>query len=172
MMITTDNLQEIYDIVDINDNVIGQANRKKCNSDPNLIHRAVYILIFNDKDQVLWQKRSETKDVGPGEWVTSASGHVMTGDDYEETAIREVKEELGIDVPSLTFLGKFLFRYPNENEYSAIFKASSNGPFNYNRDEISDIRFMTIGDILKEEKEKKLKVSIAVHYIIDSLPLH
>ena len=169
-MKTTDNLREVYDIVDINDNVIGQANRKKCNSDPKLIHRAVFVLIYNDQNQVLWQKRSETKDVGAGEWVTSASGHVMAGDDYEETAIREVKEELGIDV-SLTFLGKFLFRYPNENEYSAIFKALSNGPFNYNREEISDIRFMTIGDIFKEEKEKKLKVSMAVHYIINALSL-
>ena len=120
---------------------------------------------------MLWQKRSETKDVGPGEWVTSASGHVMAGEEYEETAIREVREEIGIHV-SLTFLGKFLFRYPRENEYSAIFKAFSNGPFNYNREEISDIRFMTIGDILKKEKEKRLKVSMAVHYIIESLSLY
>ena len=170
-MLTTDNLQENFNIVDINDNVIGQATRKECHSDPNLIHRTVFVLIFNDQNQVLWQKRSHTTDVSPGKWVTSVSGHVIAGEDYEKTAVREVREELGIDV-SLEFLGKFLYRYPNENEYSAIFKASSNGPFTYNIEEISFIKFMTIGDILEKENEKKLKLSKAVHHIIDSLSLH
>ncbi|MDB9822920.1 NUDIX domain-containing protein [Deltaproteobacteria bacterium] len=170
-MATTDNLQESFDIVDIDDNVIGQATRKECNSDPRLIHRAVFILIFNDRNQVLWQKRSHTKDVNPGEWVTSVSGHVNAGEDYGETAVREAVEELGIDV-SLEFLGKFLYRYPTETEYSAIYRAFSNGPFNYNSEEISAIEFMTVSDILKKENENKLKLSRAVHYIIDSLSLH
>jgi isopentenyl-diphosphate delta-isomerase type 1 len=170
-MLTTDNLQEIFDVVDTNDNVIGQATRKECHSDPNLIHRAVFVLIFNDQNHVLWQKRSHTKDVSPGEWTTSVSGHVVTGEGYEITAVREAREELGIDV-TLEFLGKFLYRYPTETEYSAIFKAFTNGPFNYNREEISFIKFMTIGDILKNETEKKLKLSKAVHHIIDSLSLH
>jgi len=169
-MFTTDNLQEIFDVVDINDQVIGQATRKECNSNPDLIHRAVFVLIYNDQNQILWQKRSLTKDVGPGQWVTSASGHVGAGDDYEEAARREVQEELGIDAP-LEYLGKFLYRYPNENEYSAIFKARLNGPFHFNREEISDVRFMTVEEILKKDKEKALKLSRAARYIIDSLSL-
>ncbi|MBN1382478.1 MAG: NUDIX domain-containing protein [Deltaproteobacteria bacterium] len=170
-MFTTDNLQEIFDVVDLNDHVIGRATRKECNSNPNLIHRAVFILIYNDKNQILWQKRSLTKDTVPGQWVTSASGHVAAGDDYEQTAVREVKEELGIEVSSLEFMGKFLYRYRTENEYSAVFKARSNGPFHYNREEISAIRFMTIAEVLKKDREKTLKLSKATHYIIDSLSL-
>lgn len=169
-MQTTDDLSEIFDIVDINDNVVGQATRKECNSDPGLIHRAIFVLILNDQDQILWQKRSPTKDVSPGEWVTSVSGHVNAGEDYEETAIRETGEEVGIEV-SLEFLGKFLYRYPNENEYSTIYRAFSNGPFNFNRKEISALRFMTFEDILDRERRKELKLSKAAHYIIDSLPL-
>jgi isopentenyl-diphosphate delta-isomerase type 1 len=169
-METTDNLQEIFDIVDIDDKVIGQASRKRCNSDKGIIHRAVFILIFNDKGKMLWQKRSATKDVDPGKWVTSASGHVLAGEDYEKTAVREAKEELGINL-SLDFIGKFLFRYPSENEYSAVFRGYSNGPFNFDREEISEIRFMTIEDILKKEMGNELKLSKAVHYIIDSLSL-
>jgi isopentenyl-diphosphate delta-isomerase type 1 len=169
-MDTTDNLQEIFDIVDADDNVVGQAARKTCNSHPQLIHRAVFILIYNDRDQILWQKRSLTKDVGPGQWVTSASGHVGAGDDYEAAARREVKEELGIDVP-LEYLGKFLYRYRNENEYSAVFRARSNGPFPFNRTEIAEVRFMTVAEILIKDAEKELKLSRAAHYIIDSLAL-
>ncbi|MFH2012852.1 MAG: NUDIX domain-containing protein [Pseudomonadota bacterium] len=170
-MVTTDNLQETFDIVDIADNITGKATRKECHSDLDLIHRAVFVLIFNDKNQVLWQKRSHTKDINPGQWVTSVSGHVNAGEDYMKTAVRETREELGIDVP-LEFLGKFLYHYPTETEYSAIFKAFSNGPFNYNREEISAIAFMSVTDILKKENENKLKLAKAVHYIIDSLSLH
>ena len=170
-MLTTDNLEEIFNVVDINDKVIGQATRKECNSNPKMIHRAVFVLIYNDYNEVLWQKRSQTKDVSPSQWVTSVSGHVNAGDGYEETAVREVREELGIEV-SLEFLGKFLYRYRYENEYSAIFKAFSTGPFNYNTEEISAIKFMTIGELLEKENEKELKVSKAVHYIIDSLSLY
>jgi isopentenyl-diphosphate delta-isomerase len=169
-MMTTDNLQEIFDIVDIEDNVIGQATRKECNSDPGLIHRAVFVLIFNDQGQILWQKRSHTKDVSPGEWVTSVSGHVNAGESYEQTAIRESREEVGIEIP-LEFLGKFLHRYPNENEYSAIYRAFSSGPFDHNREEISALQFMRLADILDREREGELKLSPAVHHIIDSLQL-
>ena len=169
-MSITDDLNELFDIVDLNDRVIGQSTRRECNTNPDLIHRAVFVLISNSKNQFLWQKRSLTKDTGPGEWVTSVSGHVNAGDNYEETAIRESKEELGIKI-EVEFLGKFLFRYPKENEYSAIFKADSNGPFKYNKKEISEIRFMTLDEILEKEKKGQLKLAKPVHFIIESLAL-
>lgn len=169
-MTTTDNLDEIFDIVDEQDNVIGQATRRKCNFNPALIHRAVFVLVYNDDGKILWQKRSMTKDVSPGQWVTSASGHVTAGHSYEETAVRELKEEIGIEAP-LLFLGKFLFRYRFENEFSAVFKTNSNGPFQYSTEEIDTCRFMTVAEILKEDEERKLKVSKAVRYIVQSLSL-
>ena len=168
---TTDDPSEIFDVVNLKDEVIGHGTRKECNSNPDLIHRAVFVLIYNDKNQLLWQKRSETKDTSPGEWVTSVSGHVNSGDGYHETAVREVWEEVGVRL-EVEFLGKFLFHYPNENEYSAIFRAHSDGPFNYNREEISEIRFMTIGEILEKERKGQLKLARAVHLIIESLNLH
>ncbi|MFH1672257.1 MAG: NUDIX domain-containing protein [Pseudomonadota bacterium] len=169
-MSTTDDLHELFDIVDLNDRVIGTSTRKECNSNPDLIHRAVFVLISNSKNQFLWQKRSLTKDTSPGKWVTSVSGHVNAGDDYEETAVRESEEELGIKI-EVEYLGKFLFRYPKETEYSAIFKAYSNGPFEYNEEEISEIRFMTLDEILAKEQEGQLTLAKPVHLIIESLSL-
>ena len=167
-MRTTDDLNEIFDVVDINDTVIGRATRKECNSDHSRIHRAAFVLIFNDVDQILWQKRSLTKGVNPGAWITSASGHVNCGESYEQTAIREVKEELGIDI-TIEFLGKFLYRYQNESEFSAIFKAHSNGPFDFDPNEISEVNFMTLREFFRSESEGKIEVSSAVHKIVDSL---
>lgn len=167
---STDDQSEIFDIVNSNDEVIGRATRKECNSNPDLIHRAVFVLIYNNKKQLLWQKRSDTKDTSPGEWVTSVSGHVNKGEGYYETAVREVREELGVNL-DVEFLGKFLFNYPNETEYSAVYRAYSNGPFDYNKKEISEITFMNLSEIIEKEKEGILKLAKAVHYIIESLSL-
>ncbi|HJN51212.1 MAG: NUDIX domain-containing protein [Pseudomonadales bacterium] len=166
---TTDDLDEIFDVVNEDDEVVGQASRMECNSNPQIIHRSVFVLIYNDEGQVLWQKRSMTKDTCPGAWVTSTSGHVSSGDTYTETAIRETIEELGVSV-EVEFLGKFLFRYATENEYSAIFRAHCNGPFDFNPEEISDIKFMYFSEILKLEHEARLELSQAVHYIAEAIP--
>jgi len=167
-MRTTDDPHEAFDTVDENDRVIGQATRSECNTNPDLIHRAVFILIYDDQGRILWQKRSMTKDTCPGQWVTSASGHVDAGEDYSTAAHREVREELGIDVP-VTFVGKFLYRYRNESEYSAVFRGSSDGPFPYNREEIEAVRFMTVDEMLAKDRRKEVKLARAAHNIIESL---
>ena len=163
----TDNQDEVFDLVDENDNVIGRATRKECNSNPNIIHRAVFVLVYNDQNQILWQKRSHGKDPAPGKWVTSVSGHVDSGEDYRDAAIRESKEELGINADP-EFLGKVLYRYDRENEYSSIFRAFSNGPFYYNHEEIETVEFMTIDELLKKEAETEIELSKAVTHILES----
>lgn len=168
--ITCDNLSEIFDLVDIDDKVIGQATRRECNTNPALIHRAVFVLIYDKHNRLLWQKRSLAKDINPGMWVTSASGHVDAGESYQEAAVRELKEELGINVP-LTYLGKFLFRYANESEFSAIYRGIFDGPFDYNEIEISEIAFMSIYEALQKEKAGIIKLAQPVHLILKALSL-
>lgn len=166
---TTDDQDELFDIVDADDRVIGQATRRECNSNPKLIHRSVFVLIRNDAGLYLWQKRSATKDTCPGAWVTATSGHVSAGDDYLETAVRETKEELGVDVVPRR-LGKFLYRYARESEYSAIFLAESSGPFRPNPSEVEEVRFLAFRELLDLESKGELQLSKAVHYIAESLP--
>jgi 16S rRNA (adenine1518-N6/adenine1519-N6)-dimethyltransferase len=64
-----------------------------------LRHRAVHILIFNQVGDVYLQLRSRWKDRHPLKWDSSAAGHVTAGENYDETARRELMEELGVDVP-------------------------------------------------------------------------
>ena len=54
---------------------------------------------INSDGELFLQKRAHTKDVNPGLWDTSAAGHVDFGESYEDSARRELKEELGIDYP-------------------------------------------------------------------------
>ncbi len=85
-------------VVNENDEVQGYARRSEVHGN-NLRHRAVHILIFNPIGDVYLQQRSRWKDRHPLKWDSSAAGHVAAGENYDETAPRELKEELGIEVP-------------------------------------------------------------------------
>ena len=99
------NPDEIIAVVDDNDNVIGEAARKEVNK--GLLHREVYIYLINSKKQVLLHKRADNHL-----WDHSSSGHLPTEQDYEEGAIRETEEELGIklDKEELKELAKEKFK--------------------------------------------------------------
>ena len=142
----TDNLEEILDVVNEHDQVIGSATRRECNQNPSLIHRAAYVLIFNSKGDLFLHKRSMTKDTFPGGWSISVAGHVDQGESYEKTIRREMREEIGIEL-NVEFLDKFLLKHVNENEYSAIFRAYSNGPFRTNSEEIETGGFFSMDTI-------------------------
>jgi len=89
---------ERFAVVDKNDRICAYASRAEVHGN-NLRHRAVHILIFNQAGDVYLQQRSRWKDRHPLKWDSSAAGHVTAGENYDETARRELKEELGVDIP-------------------------------------------------------------------------
>ncbi len=72
----TDNQNELFDTVDENDKVIGQATRGEVHKNKNLIHRSIGVVVFNSNGEIYLQKRNSTKDTDPGKWTISCSGHV------------------------------------------------------------------------------------------------
>lgn len=86
---------EIFDVVDGNDRVTGQATRAEVHR-KKLFHRAVHILVFDGRGNVVLQKRSLAKDTCPGLFSTSCAGHVDSGESYDAAAVRELGEELGV----------------------------------------------------------------------------
>jgi len=89
---------ERFPVVDKNDRILRYASRSDVHGN-NLLHRAVHILIFNQTGEVYLQQRARWKDRHPLKWDSSAAGHVNAGESYDETAQRELKEELGVTVP-------------------------------------------------------------------------
>ncbi len=88
---------EMFDVVDENNVVTGQEQRGKVHA-LGLRHRAVHVFAINKRGDVYLQKRSHLKDVHPLTWDSSAAGHLDVGESYAECAVREVREEMGIQV--------------------------------------------------------------------------
>jgi len=86
---------EIFDVVDEDDRVTGQATRAEVHA-KGLLHRAVHVFVMNRRGDLLMQRRSMLKDAHPGVWDSSVSGHLDSGETYPVAAIRELEEEMGI----------------------------------------------------------------------------
>ncbi len=86
---------ELFDVVDEADRVIGQATRAEVHR-KNWWHRAVHAWVFNAAGEVFLQKRSHLKDLAPGRWDSSCSGHLDSGEGYDGAVVRELAEELGL----------------------------------------------------------------------------
>ena len=130
------NLDELFDVVDEADCVIGQSARREVHA-RGWRHRAVHLLVVNAAGQVFLQKRSKTKDLFPGIWDSSAAGHVGAGEDYDGTALRELEEELGCrpaQVPQPLF--KIEAREETGQEFVWVYRVDAEGPFTLQTDEI------------------------------------
>lgn len=146
---------EILDIVNLDDEVVGQAERKEVYEKKHT-HRIVHVLVFNDKGELAIQKRSETVSFCPGHWSTAVGGHVQTGETYEEAAMREFMEELGIQ-NKIEFWRKDFYDVPNvPNKFIVTYRTVYNGPFNINPEDVAELRYFPLPEIQKmiEDGEK------------------
>lgn len=141
--------EEIFDIVDENGKVLGQAPRSAVHGNPQLLHPVVHLHIFNTQGKIFLQKRAPNKDLYPGFWDTAVGGHVVSGEDIASALARETKEELGITVKNPQFLLRYVMRNSYESELVYVFKTKHNGPFKINREEIEVGRFWTIFEAKK-----------------------
>lgn len=114
--------KELLDIVNENNEIIGSDTRANAHAN-GLLHREVNIWLFNDRGEVILERRSPYKDTCPNLLSMSSGGHVGYGQDYEETAIRELQEETGIKAnpKDLIFIAKV-----RTNEHDVLTNMTNN----------------------------------------------
>jgi len=145
---------EIFDIVDEHDRVIGRETRREVHR-RGLKHRAAHILVFNQRGDVFLQKRSQTKDTAPGLWDSSASGHLDCGEDYDACAVRELREEIGLCV---TGCPERLFKIDacdrTGQEFVWVYRCHGEGPFTLHPDEIEGGGWFSIDAVTEWIRQK------------------
>ena len=139
--------KEHLEVVDERGKVIGYAPRSVVHGNPSLIHRVVHVLVFNKKESILLQKRSQNKDVAPGKWDTSVGGHVGIGEDLSFSLRREMHEELGIGECEPEYLYSYIHSNQYETELVTTYRCKYNGDISFNKDEIEEIQFWSFDEI-------------------------
>lgn len=156
--------------VDKDDNVIGSGTRKEA-LERGIIHRIVRVFLFNSKGELLIQKRSSNVP-SPDKWDQSVGGHVDEGEDYLEAAQRELEEELGVkDIP-LKEINKFYsegtIKTVRNKRFNMLYSALYDGEINFNKDEVSEIKWIGLEDLgewMREKPEEFTKGFIKSFYI-------
>lgn len=147
---------ELFDLVNNNGKVIGNASRKECHNGSKLLHPVVHIHIINSKKELLLQKRKMDKDIQPGKWDTSIGGHIMSGEIKENAIKREAGEELGIIIKlnKLIKIDEYIYESKIEKEYVYSYAYYYSGKIIFQESEIDEVRFFPINDIEKLIKQK------------------
>ena len=140
-------LEEIFDVVDRQGRVVGQATRRQCHGDPRLIHQAVHVIIFDRQGRLLMQKRSSQKDLQPDKWDISVGGHVQQGERPDEGARRELQEELGVAVAKLEPAYEYIWESAIETELIRAYVTLQEGPFRPDPAEVAEVRFWSFAEI-------------------------
>ncbi len=90
-------MEEWVDLLDTKGKYTGQRILKSEAHQKGLFHPTVHIWFYTDTGEVLLQQRAQIKKTFPLCWDVSVAGHVSAGETIIAGAIREIKEEIGLD---------------------------------------------------------------------------
>ena len=82
-------------IVDESGNIIGGETRDNIHKN-GLLHKEIHVWFYTPKGEIIFQHRAKGKDTYPDLLDATVGGHVEMGDDYEQTALKEIEEETGV----------------------------------------------------------------------------
>lgn len=156
---------ELLRVVDKNGNFTGDIFDRDYVHNNNLLHNEVSVFILNSNKEILLQKRSMTKKFNPGKWGLCA-GHVSYDETLEDAALREIKEEIGLDIDlgDLNPIGdKLVLLYDKGahityHYYIKVDKSSDE--FIIQKEELSEVKWFLIDDVLKMIKSKDNSITL------------
>ena len=139
---------EILDIVDENDRIVGQARRGDAYAQ-GLRHRCAFVLARDPRGRVFVHRRTATKSVFPSLYDMFVGGVVGAGESYDDAALREAQEELGVTgLPRPSFLFKFLYDDgAGRTWWSAVYEVRCEGPVAPQVEEVSWHGFLTEAEV-------------------------
>ena len=157
---------EYIDIFDYNNNPTGEIKEKIQAHEDGKFHRTAHVWIMNDKKELLLQKRSATKKTHPNFWDISGAGHIRAGETVIEGAIRELKEELGVEAKEedLQYIATIKStKNPKNMEFQYVYLLNSNKEIEeyiFEDNEVSEVKYVFYKDLEKmvEEKAKGLLI--------------
>ena len=142
---------ELLDIVDEKGNFTGRVMEREQVHDLNLLHWEVAAFIINNNKEILLQKRASKKRFNPNKWGLCA-GHVGSGESLEATILREIKEEIGLELTAqeLNVLEKMEIRKREENSHIKryYYVVCNENNFIIQKEELSEVKWFKIDTVI------------------------
>jgi isopentenyldiphosphate isomerase len=142
-------MTEWVDVVDEADEVVRRATRAEVRRG-NLLHRNVAILCENARGEVYLHQRAATKDLFPSLYDVFVAGVVSSDEGYDEAAVRELAEEVGIEHAVLEPLFRHRYEGPHTRSHTAVYRVGTEGPMRHRDGEIAWGRFCAVAEILAQ----------------------
>lgn len=161
---------ELLDIYNENNEPLHKSYDREKVHNEGLWHHEILVIIVNNKNQVLLQKRSYKRRHLPGKWALCA-GHVISGETEKATAVRELKEELGIKIlqKDLEFIEIHKKGDPTNKKFSYIYLLKTDKKIKeikIQTDELTCAKYVSINKVMRliKKKEKYLAFADEYHY--------
>jgi len=141
--------EEILDIVDEHDRVVDRAPRGEAYA-RRLRHRCVFIQARDREGRIFVHRRTSTKLVFPSRYDMFVGGVVAAGETYDDAALREAEEELGVSgLPRPTPLFRFLYEDDGAGHswWSAVYEVRCELPVHPQVEEIAWHGFLTEDEV-------------------------
>jgi isopentenyl-diphosphate delta-isomerase len=157
-------------LVDSNDTEIGTMEKLEAH-EKGLLHRAFSIFVFNDKKELLLQRRAKHKYHSAGLWTNTCCSHQAPGESTEEAGKRRLQEEMGMDcemIPVFHFVYKAeLENKLIEHELDHVMIGFSNDEPKINADEVCEYKWISLEDLLYDMKQHTENYTIWFNLIFE-----
>ena len=166
-------MSEYLDVVDENGEPTGETVERETAHTKGIRHRTAHLWLVRRKSgnlQVLLQRRAKHKESFPDCYDTSSAGHIPAGDDYRESAIRELREELGVTaeeddliycgIRRVIFDGEFNGNPFHDRQVSKVFMLwfdADESAFHIDPGEVDSVLWMNLTDCVHGVRNNTFK---------------
>ena len=138
--------EELVDVVDEDDRVIGIVSRARMRAE-RLPHRGVFVVVRRSDGRILVHRRSADKDIWPSAWDIAVGGVVTAGEAWDAAAERELAEEVGIEGAPLTLARAGRYADAEVDEVARVYTVTWDGPVRFVDGEVVAAEWLTPAEI-------------------------
>ena len=171
-MISAISIDEYLDLVDENDNVIGNKRRSEVYEEKLTNYRVINAFVMNSKGEIWIPRRTANKKLYPLSLDISVGGHVETGENYEDALKREAYEELNINVDEFSnrLLGHLNPQKDNVSSFMKVYEIKMDIIPQYNKNDFLEYFYFTprelYDQIQRGESAKSDLLKLLVHFYL------